>query len=212
MSSDLHDELLSVTGSLGLFAKSKVQLLFDQHRKFLSNKKVENVLETVELLDENFPYWIKLEYRNPISGTWTGAQSATVLPEMIAGGFDDAEYRYDETRARALLDLPTLIRNPNCIHRNLRHAERGHGGIQGRHVYVEYYSGNSRKVGFTTLNPHRCSIILVSSFWTNAKWVSLCAQGPALYVRPGAQCRCCKGIEKPPTRDGSSMPLTPGPE
>jgi len=90
-----------------------------------------------------------------------------------------------------LLYIPVLLRNPNCIHVNLRHAERGQGGIQGRHVYVEYYGKKKRKVAFTTRNDLIGLDVLVTSFWTYHKWVTECAQFPAIYVRPGSHCACC---------------------
>lgn len=91
-----------------------------------------------------------------------------------------------------MLHLPTFLRNPNCIHVNLRHhGARGGGGIKGNYMYVEYGKKNTRKVAFTLYDDPLEKVVLVSSFWTYKKWVIDCADNPAVYVRPGSQCRCC---------------------
>jgi hypothetical protein len=200
MSTDLKEQLAAAVADLGLVIKPicEVQRLYNEHKKYLSGKVLKNPLEEVHLLDENFPYWIKLENDDPSRpGTWIGSKASIVVPKLETGEFDDKGFTFDESRAKALLNLPTLIRNPNCIHVNLRHADRGQGGIQGRHVYVEYYGGKKRKVAFTTHNEVLNVNVLVTSFWTYPKWVSDCAQSPAVYVRPGSVCTCCKQKSHP---------------
>lgn len=193
MSGDLRT---SLAAALGVEVKpiGKIQTAYNDHKRYLSGRRITTPLpEQVHLLDENFPYWIKLEIENPSQpGTRIGATAKLVIPKLEAGSFEDSGYTYDEKRSRALLMLPTLLRNPNCIHVNLRHADRGQGGIQGRYVYVEYFGKNTRKVAFTTRNELRDVIVLVTSFWTYAGWVTDCAHNPAVYVRPGDECRCCK--------------------
>lgn len=193
MSGDLR---ASLAEALGVEVKplGKIQELYNSHKRYLSSKIIKTPLpEEVHLLDENFPYWIKMECDNPSEpGTSIGVTASVVVPLLDAGNLEDGGYTFDETRGRALLNLPTLLRNPNCIHGNLRHADRGQGGIQGRYVYVEYFSKITRKVAFTTRNELKGINALVSSFWTNARWVKVCAQNPAIYVRKGSQCSCCK--------------------
>ena len=172
---------------------SEIQRLYNDYKKFLSGKTIKTPLpEEVVVRDENFPYLIKLEHLDG-SGRWMGAKASWVIPALDNGDFDQAGYRHDPARGRALLQLPVLLRNPLCIHENMRHAERGRGGIQGRHVYVEYDRSNNygRKVAFTTLNERTGEVVLVSSFWTYKAWVLDCAKPPALHVRHGCKCSCC---------------------
>jgi hypothetical protein len=193
MSGDLRT---SLANALGMEVKplGKIQGLYNQHKRFLSGKVIKTPLpEEIHLLDDNFPYWIKMETPNPsIAGESAGVTAKVIIPMLDKGDLDDAGFTFDEKRANALLNLPTLLRNPNCIHVNLRHADRGQGGIQGRYVYVEYFKGNTRKVAFTTYNELRKLNVLVTSFWTYKGWVVDCAENPAIYVRPGSKCTCCK--------------------
>jgi len=194
MGSDLQGQLSVVAVEIGLGIKPicEVQRLYNEHKKFLSGKVIKNAVEEVHLLDVNFPYWLKLQNEDPSRPKeWIGAKAGIVIPLLEAGQFDDSNFRFDPKRAKALLDLPNLIRNPNCVHANLRHADRGKGGIQGRYIYVAYYKGNQRKVGFTTFNKNLNVNVLVTSFWTDSGWVADCAEPPAIYVRPGRQCTCC---------------------
>lgn len=171
----------------------EIQTLYNDYKRYMSDKAIKTGLpEVVHLRDENFLYWIKLETSDPTrSGQWVGAKPSLVLPLLNNGTFNQSLYRFDPTRSKALLHVPVLLRNPNCIHVNLRHAERGQGGIQGRHVYVEYYGKKTRKVAFTTWNEPTQENRLVSSFWTYHWWVVDCAKAPAVYVKNGSQCTCC---------------------
>jgi hypothetical protein len=192
MSSDLREQLAAAL-AIEIKPLSEVQLVYNAYKKILSGSVVQTPLpEAVHLRDENFPYWIKLENPDPSRpGEWVGAKSSVVIPCLDAGIFDQVGFRFEAERARALLYVPVLLRNPNCIHINMRHAQRGQGGIQGRHVYVEYYGKKRRKVAFTTRNDIAGADVLVTSFWTYRNWVQECAQSPAVYVRAGAQCTCC---------------------
>ncbi len=192
MSGDLRETLAA---ALGIEAKpiGRVQRAYNDHKKYLSGKALTTPLpEVVHLLDDNFPYWIKLENPDPSRpGETIGAKSNLVIPLLENGDFDDSSYTFDETRVGSLLNIPALLRNPNCIHRNLRHAERGHGGIKGLHVYVEYLRRNVRRVAFTAPCPRSGLTILVSSFYTKAAWIGDCAGNPAIYVKTGSRCSCC---------------------
>ena len=170
----------------------EVQRLYNDHKKYLSNKVIESPLpERIYLRDENFPYWIKLENPDPSRPVeWVGAKSSIVIPLLDAGIFDQTNYRIGP-RAKALLNIPNLLRDPNCIHENGRHAKRGEGGIHGRFIYIAY-EGKKRKVAFTTLNEETNEIRLVTSFMATRNWVLGCAKAPALYVRKGSQCNCCE--------------------
>jgi hypothetical protein len=188
MSGDLRE-------TLGMEAKpiGRVQRAYNDHKRYLSGKALTTPLpEIVHLLDDNFPYWIKLENPDPSRpGETIGAKSNLVIPILERGDFNDAGYTFDETRVKSLLNIPALLRNPNCIHQNLRHAERGHGGIKGLHVYVEYVRHNVRRVAFTAPCPRSGRTILVSSFFTTGAWIKDCAANPATYVKAAARCTCC---------------------
>lgn len=212
MANDLQDQLGTVAQAMGFAVTDRVQALYNDHKKFLSGRQIQTPVEVVTLCDENFPYWIKLETPDPTRpGEWVGAVAGLLVPVLNAGMFTLQGYRFNDARAKSLLDVPNLLRNPNCIHKNLRHGHRGTGSIEGRHVYVHYGKDNQRKVAFVTTNPHRGFEVLVSSFWTNPGWVADCADFPALYVRPGATCTCCKNSKTTP-KGGSAAPITPGPE
>lgn len=192
MSGDLRDTLAAALG-INVKAIGRVQRAYNDHKKHLSGKALTTPLpEVVHLLDENFPYWIKLENPDPSRpGKTIGAKSNLVIPMLEVGDFDDTGYIFDETRVKSLLNIPALLRNPNCIHRNLRHAERGHGGIKGLHVYVEYLRHNVRRVAFTAPCPRLGVTVLVSSFYTKAAWIRDCADNPAIYIKTGSRCTCC---------------------
>lgn len=98
---------------------------------------------------------------------------AVSVPEIAP--IRSAGYRYNESRAKSLLDVPSLLRNPHCVHVNLRHGHRGTGSIEGRHMYVLYAQDNQRKVAFVTRNAHSELNVPVASFWTNPGWVAHCA-------------------------------------
>jgi hypothetical protein len=160
----------------------------------LDGKLIDSPLpERVHLLQENFLYWIKLEYPNlAVPGTWIQARPSIVLPLLEKRTFDETGFRVDENRASSLFNVPTLIRTPNCIHRNLRNqAYRGLGGITGDHVYVSYH-GRGRKVAFTRLDVDIKKVIMVSSFGVSKEWVARCAEMPAVYVGEGLVCTCSK--------------------
>lgn len=182
--------------ALGVEARpiGEVQRAYNDHKRFLSGKILKTPLpEEIYLLDENFPYWIKLGNPDPSRPRETiGAKSNLVIPVLEGGNFQDTGYTFDRSRIRALLNIPALLRNPNCIHSNLRHAERGQGGIKGLHVYVEYAKRDLRRVAFTAPCTRMGVTVLVSSFYTTTSWVKDCAKNPALYVKSGSKCRCCE--------------------
>ena len=192
MSSDLRASLVEALG-LEASAVGQIQRAYNDHKKYLSGRILKTPLpEEIHLLDENFPYWIKLETVDASQPTQRiGAKSKIVIPLLEAGNFKDDGYTFDRQRLKALLHLPAFLRNPCCIHENLRHAERGQGGIQGRYMYVQYLQGKVRKVAFTTLNAVLGEQILVTSFFTYRKWVEECAANPPIYVKPGSKCTCC---------------------
>lgn len=172
---------------------SEVQRIYNLHKRFLSGKVITTPLEDVTLLDDNFPHWIKLETEDPSRpGILVPSRTRIVIPQLDGGAFDDAGFTHDPDRAKVLTDIPNLLRSPHCIHQNLRHAPRGQGGIQGKYVYVQYFRGTTRKVAFTTFNEILKLNALVTSFGANTNWVAKCAAKPALYVRPGHTCTCCK--------------------
>ena len=192
MASEFSRKLAEALGIEPMKPPCPVQELFNQYKKHLDQHVINSPLpEAIHLLAENFPYWIKLEYpdlANP--GKWIGAKANIVAPMLEQGIFDQTGFRFDETRARALFHVPALLQRPNCIHRNLRkHDFRGEGGIKGDYMYVAYYK-KQRKVAFTLKDPRLDKVILVSSFWTNKKWVRECADQPTIYVAPGGVCTC----------------------
>src|ERR1017187_8905908 len=123
MGSDFREKLAA---AIGVEAPKicEVQKLYHAHKKYLSNRVIAAPLpQKVHLRDENFPYWIKLENPDPSRlGEWVGAKANIVVPLLEAGIFDQKDRRFDEARGKALLSIPELLRNPNCIHENRRHA------------------------------------------------------------------------------------------
>jgi hypothetical protein len=193
MNDDLREKLAAALG-VATNPICEVQRLYNDHKKYLSGKVIKTPLpEQVHLLDDNFPYWIHLENPDPTRPEeWISAKSNIVVAQLEAGTFDQSGFRYEQGRSRALLNIPVLLKNPNCIHVNLRHhAYRGGGGIKGNHMYVECHGKRTRKVGFTLYDQVIDKVVLVSSFWTYKKWVVDCASNPAVYVRPGSKCDCC---------------------
>lgn len=193
MDSDFCKKLAAALGIEPIPPPCAVQELFNRFKKHMDKRVIQSPLpEQIHLLAENFPYWIKLENPNPTNVLETiPAKSNVVVPMLEAGTFDQTAFTYDESRARALFNIPEILQSPNCIHRNLRnHESRGEGGIKGDYMYVRYYKKKSRKVAFTTTNPIRGVVILVSSFWSYGKWVEECAEMPPIYLRANCTCTC----------------------
>ena len=170
-----------------------VQAIFNRFKKFLDGRIIRTPLpEDVHLLAENFPYWIKLENRDPSKpANWVPSRVGEVLPLLRRGVFNQTGFRFDWTRANELFAISHQLESPNCIHRNLRHHQkRGQGGIRGEHIYVVYYKKKRRKVAFTIHDPRIGKVVLVSSFYTNSNWVRECVETPAIFSRPGSGCDC----------------------
>jgi hypothetical protein len=187
------DKLAAALGIPPVVPPGPIQSKFNEYQKHLRNRVLKTPLpESVHLLDENFPYWIKLKYPNvDMPGQWIEAKASVVIPLLEKGVFNETGFQMDESRALALSNVPALLQSPNCIHKNLRHQEgRGQGGIRGDHIYVEYYGKKNRKVAFTLWDPNLGKVILVSSFWSNKKWVGGCTVMPAIYVRKNSLCMC----------------------
>jgi hypothetical protein len=193
MDSDFGKKFAAALGIEPVPPPCPVQELFDRYKKHMDGRIIQSPLpEQIHLLAENFPYWIKLENPNPANVLEIiPAKSNVVVALLETGQFDQTGFSFDETRARALFNIPELLQSPNCIHANLRNHEcRGEGGIKGDLMYVRYYGRKRRKVAFTTTNPRLGKVILVSSFWTHKGWVEECANMPAVYVVPGGNCNC----------------------
>jgi hypothetical protein len=193
MDSDFCKKMADALGVEPVPLPCPVQVLFNHYQKHLDSRVIHTPLpERVYLRAENFPYWIKLENPNPADlSQWIPSKANVVVPMLEAGNFDQTGFRFDETRAKALFNVPELLQMPNCIHKNLRnHAFRGQGGIKGDHMYVSYYGKKTRKVAFTIFDPNLDQVILVSSFWTYRGWVEDCAHMPAVYIRGQRKCSC----------------------
>ncbi|SRR5713101_602732 len=195
MDSEFSNKLAAALGIEPAKPPSPVQQLFNRYKIHLDKRIINSPLpEDVHLLAENFPYWIKLETPNLSDlSKWIPAKANIVVAMLEARTFDQTGFRFDETRARALLNIPDLLQMPNCIHKNVRTREcRGQGGIRGTYMYVAYYKKKKRKVAFTMQDSRSNKVILVSSFWTHKNWVKECAQIPAVYVGEGCSCTCGK--------------------
>jgi len=182
MSGDIKEELAK---ALKLESKPTcyIQQVFDQYKRSASGKLITTPLEVVELCDENFVYWIKLQWHNPDTNSWHDASPAIVLPLLLAGKFDEKGYRLeDPRRARVLTHLPNLLRDPEKIYENCR---CGRGGIRGKYVYVQEYKGQL-KVAFTLHDLRLGKVIVVTSFWTTKNWLARCVKEPPIYAKKKA--------------------------
>ena len=180
MSGDLKEKLAAALG-VTIRPKCYIQQVYDQYKRSMSGLKIDTPLpETVHLCDENFTYWIKLQWHNPKTNSWHDASSAMVLPLLESGTFDEKGYRLeDPRRARILPHLPTLLRLPERIYENCR---CGRGGIRGKYVYVQEHRGQL-KVAFTLYDPKLGKVIVVSSFWTTKNWLARCVKEPPIYTK-----------------------------
>jgi hypothetical protein len=161
-----------------------IQRVFDLYKRSMSGKQITTPLpETVHFCDENFPYWIKLQWHNPETNSWHAASPAVVLPLLEAGTFDDRGYRLEDgRRARVLHHLPNLLLLPERIYEN-RRCEKGN--VRGKHIYVQESEGQL-KVAFTLHDPRIEKVIVVSSFWTTKNWLARHAKEPPLYNKKKA--------------------------
>lgn len=180
---DLKDELAAAAAALEIKPACYIQQVYDQYKRSASGKQIKTPLETVELCDENFIYWIKLQWHNPATNSWHDASPSAVLPLLASGQFDEKGYRLeDPRRARVLTHLPNLLRDPEWIYENVR---CGRGGIRGKYVYGQEHKGQL-KVAFTLHDPRIKKIIVVTSFWTTKNWLARCVKEPPLYRKKKA--------------------------
>lgn len=186
------DKLAAALGVPPPDAPCEVQVLFNRYKKHLVGRVICTPVEEIHLLEENFPYLIQLENPDPANPSeWVSTWASGVLPLLEKGSFDQSGFRFEEKRTRALFNLPDFLRQPNCIHKNLRNAfPVGLGRVTGEHMYVSYYGEKQRKVAFTTKHSKQDKIIVVSSFWSYEKWVADGADMPAVHVRKGCKCTC----------------------
>jgi hypothetical protein len=184
MSGDLKDKLAAAL-KIKVNTACYIQQVYDLYKRSMSGMQIKTPLpETVHLCDENFVYWIKLQWHDPKTNSWHDASPAMVLPLLEAGTFDEKGYRLeDPRRARVLPHLPTLLRLPERIYENVRC--HGRKCIRGKHVYVQEYKGQL-KVAFTLYDPKIDKVIVVSSFWTTKNWLATCVEEPPLYQKKKA--------------------------
>jgi hypothetical protein len=177
-------EKLALALEMKITPKCYVQQVFDQYKRSMSGMQITTPLpETVHLCDENFPYWIKLQRRNPETNSWHDASAGIVLPLLEAGVFEEKGYRLeDPRRARVLHHLPNLLRLPEWIYENRRCEKRA---VRGKHIYVQEFEGQL-KVAFTIHDPRINKVIVVSSFWTTKNWLAQRAKEPPLYQKKKA--------------------------
>ena len=161
-----------------------IQQVFDLYKRSMRGMEIESPLpEKVHLRDENFPYWIKLQWHNPQTKSWQDASPAIVIPLLDAGKFDEKGYRLeDPRRARVLPHLPTLLRLPDWIYENQRFCR---GGIRGKYVYVQEHQGQL-KVAFTLHDPRLKCVVVTSSFWTTKNWLKRCVKEPPIHTKKKA--------------------------
>jgi hypothetical protein len=183
MSSDLKHEL-AVALKLEVKPTCYIQQVFDQYKRSASGMQIQTPLpETVHLCDENFIYWIKLQWHDPKTNSWHDAKPRIVLPLLLCGEFEERGYRLeDRRRARVLTHLPNLLRDPEKIYENLL-CKRG--GIRGKYVYVQEYQGQL-KVAFTLYDRRLDKVIVVTSFWTTKNWLARRVKEPPLYTKKKA--------------------------
>jgi hypothetical protein len=181
MSGDLK-ETLAAALKVEIKPTCYIQQVYDLYNRSMSDMQIETPLpETVHLCDENFIYWIKLQWHNPKTNSWHDASSSTVLPLLESGTFDEKGYRLeDPRRARVLPHLPNLLRLPEKIYLNCRCDY-----IRGKHVYVQEYKGQL-KVAFTLHDPKIGKVIVVSSFWTSKNWLARCVKEPPVHTKKKA--------------------------
>ncbi|HEY7095386.1 MAG TPA: hypothetical protein VH437_01575 [Terriglobales bacterium] len=179
MSGDLREKLAAAL-KIEVKTPCYIQQVYDQYKRAQSGRKIKTPIETVTLRDENFVYWIKLQWHNPQTKTWQDASPSIVLPLLEAGTFDEKGYRLeDPRRARVLPHLPSLLGNPDVIYKN------GHKGIRGDHIYVQEYKGQL-KVAFTIKDDRLKDTVLVSSFWTTKNWLARCVKEAPVYQKQKA--------------------------
>ena len=181
MDFSLRDKL---TTALGMPSKPTcyIQQVWDGYKRHMSGKIIETQLpESVHLLDENFPYWIKLQWLNPNTNKWEDAPQALVVPQLESRIFSDEGYRLeDPRRARMLPHMPDLLKRLDSIHK--KHPDCK---IRGDYVYVQAQK-NQLKVAFTMLDARIAKVIVVSSFHVSRSWLSKNVNPLSLYNKTKA--------------------------
>jgi hypothetical protein len=130
---------------------------------------------TIVFRPENFPYLIKMEHRRPTDEAWVAATASVVINALDEGTFDESRHRCDNSRAKGIVWLRHLLTDPDSIHENI------HARVKGDFLYVvSVGSDGESKVAFITKN-RAGEWILVTSFYTTAKYLKTCAKEPALY-------------------------------
>jgi hypothetical protein len=191
MSSDIKQALEKALGTASKAEPkpqqdNEFQRIFDIFKKTLSGKIIKTPLEEVHILDENFCYLIKLQWKNPKTNQWQDTSPSIVLPLLEARILDATQYRLeDPRRARALPSLVYLLGKPEFIYENCRHGKNG--GIRGKHVYVQHHSKGQVKVAFTIYDPRLRKVVPVSSFIVTQGWLDRCTdKKPPIYCRTKA--------------------------
>ena len=78
-------QILPTRDKINIKVTCYIQQVYDQYKRSMSGMQIETPLpETVHLCDENFLYWIKLQWHNPTTNSWHDAS----LPLLAAGTFE----------------------------------------------------------------------------------------------------------------------------
>ena len=130
-------QILPTRDKINIKVTCYIQQVYDQYKRSMSGMQIETPLpETVHLCDENFLYWIKLQWHNPTTNSWHDASQARCYLYLLLVRSNEKGYRLkDPRRARVLPHLPNLLRHPDRIYANC------HGSIRGKHVYVQEHRG-----------------------------------------------------------------------
>jgi hypothetical protein len=186
MTKDLRTQLADAFGIETPAEAGAIQAAYNTFVRKMCPITVDTPLpEKVSFMPENFPHLVKLETQIEADGKriWVNAKWPIVGPLLEQGIFSDDGYRSDPRRVHALQGVLHLLRSPHRIHVNLRHGQRGPGVIRGRHVYVREHGRNEVWVAFTLLDPRINLTIVTSSFYTNPRWLTQCAEEPCIFSR-----------------------------
>ena len=129
----------------------------------------------------NFPKFLNLRHKDENQQR----RAHTILDEIEAGVFIEADYLFENERLRSLFWIPDIIRNPDAIYRK----KKGFGVVEAEEVYVKVYKkqnvGSPVKVVFT----HRVGSskkkdwIVISSYFTSRATAKLYTDGDPLWTR-----------------------------
>jgi hypothetical protein len=131
--------------------------------------------------ETNFPKFLNLSHKDNDKQK----RAHTIIEEIDAGEFLEAEYMFEQERLQSLFWIPDVIQRPDAIYMK----KKGFGVVTAEEVYLKVYKkqnvGSPVKVVFT----HRVGgmgkkdWVIISSYFTSRATAKQYTDGEPLWIR-----------------------------